>query len=475
MSNTSNQNISSAVAFTKLANGQCQAIKLERTSTGYKLHWKYTIEADETDAFLEGLSITDLSSAKTGSVLGVDSEGVAFYNIEVPDVDDSQLDSIVRMQAEAVLPLPIDQMDISYEQGRVVAGKKNITVSAARKQQIKSHLAFAGKCKAADIILNCQATVKSFDKLFDIPDNKFIILNIRSTDSYVLLSDGGKLAGATKLDVGLDGLSESLTGQPSETSELFVHDLRNALDMFDLDKSQKATLYVLSGEFPASEKIVAGLNGIGIEAAVTLPRTDVITSDNGLTIKDTCVYLDVICVAMAAMDSGQTGRGLFANALCTKKKEKKKNPLAPLAWSAIFFVIVLVACFYVLITINKKELASYDNDEIDKLLKKESYQKLIAQRRPNLLDLMTKISDGTPSGTTVNGISFKKGQAVAISCEASNLDEIIKFQKFLIGKKGFSDVSFQKPKLDAKTKKLSFKMDLHYTSSGQQWTRKGVK
>lgn len=475
MINSNNLKISSVVAFTKLPNSQCQAVKLQRMPTGYKLHWKYTIEADETESFLEGLSITDLSSTKTGAVLGVDSEGVAFYNIEVPDVDESQLDSIVRMQAEAILPLPIDEMEIAYEQGRVVAGKKNITVSAARKQQIKSYLALAGKFGVGNIILNCQATVKSFDQLFDIGDDKFVILNIRAADSYVLLSDDGKLAGATKLDVGLDGLCESLSGKPSETSELFIHDLRNALDKFNLDKSRETTVYVLSGAFAASEKIAAGLNETGIKAAVTLPRTDVITSDSELTIKDTCVYLDVICVAMMGLDSSQAGKGLFAGVLCAKKKEKKKNPLAALAWSAIFFVIVLAACFYVLIAINKKELACYQNDDIDKLLKKQSYQKLIAQRRPNLLGLMTKISDGTPSGTTFNSISFKKGQTVVITGQASKLDDIIKLQNFLVNKKGFSDVKFQKPKLDAKEKKLSFKMDMHYTGSGQRWTRKGVK
>jgi len=475
LNKASKHNISSSVAFTKLPDGQCQAVKLKRKGNGFELGWKYTISADETDAFIEGIAITDLSSSKTGAVVGVDLEGIAFYNIEVPDVAGDQLDSIVRMQAEALLPLPIDQMDIAYQERKVFAGRKNVVVSTARKQQIKSHLSFAEKCGAGNILLNCQATARTFSKLFDVSEDRFIVLNIRSDDSYVLLCEGGVLAGATKLDVGLDGLSESLSGMASETSDLFVHDLRNALEMLDQDNSGRTTLYVLSGAFAASEKIAAGLKEININAAVTLPRTDVITSDTGVTTKDICVYLDVICVAVEALERQNSAGGLFANSLSKKKKVKKKNPMAPLVSSAVFFVLVALASFYVLITINKKELESYQNDQIDQLLSKQNYQRLIAERRPDLLDLMTKISEEAPSGTTVNSISFKKGQPVVLACESKNLDEIIKFQKFLISKKGFTDVNFKKPKLDAKSKKLSFNMEFHYTGSGRQWTKKGLR
>ncbi len=50
----------------------------------------------------------------TASVVGLDSTGVAFYRVTAPAVEQQEMGSIVRMQAESLLPLPPDQIEVAW-------------------------------------------------------------------------------------------------------------------------------------------------------------------------------------------------------------------------------------------------------------------------------------------------------------------------------------------------------------------------
>jgi hypothetical protein len=456
--------LNSAVAFTKMPNGNCRAVKIEQTPAGVKLLWKHTGGAADLN---DAMASAHVSLSKTHTVLGIDPPGVAFYNIEIPLVPDAQLDSIVRMQAETILPLPLSQMEIAYHCGRVVADKCYVTIAAGRSVQLNAEMGFAKECKASGIVLSSQGTVKAFDTLFNAPQQKYIILNMRKNDTQVLLSEDSKLVHAARLDIGIDDLSNA----DPQAGEMFIYDLRNTLDMFGLDISGDTAMYVFSESEQLTEKVVAGLNEVQIFAQAAELKPHAIISESPLSGEDICEYLDTIGSALLSLDEDNPPLNLFSELYNLKKKKKKATGLVPLIRAAVIFAIMLVATFFTLNHLNKLELAKYDNDEIDKLVSLQNTRRLIAGQRPDILKMLTLINKDAPSGMTVDSISFKKGEKSIIASHAKNYDQIIKMQNFLSSKKDFTEVKIQNPNFDEKTKKYSFKINFHY----KKWNRKSAR
>jgi len=456
--------MSSAAAFMEMPGGKCCAVKIEQTVTGVKLLFKHTGQAA---GFKDSLAGIDLSPSKTRTVVGIDPPGIAFYNIEIPIVPDAQLDSVVKMQAETILPLPLGQMEIAYHCGRVVADRCRVTIAAGRSEQLSSEMAFAKRCNASGIVLNTQGMAKAFDTLFDIPLQRYIILNVRQIDTQVLLCEDGKLAHAARLDIGIDDLSDS----GIRFGEKFIYDLRNALGIFGIGGTDDTTMYVFSKSKQLTETIVAGLNDEQMYARSAKLKPNAIIGDNFSDEEEVYEYLDPIGCALLSLDEDNRPLDLFGELYNIDKKKKKASGLLPLIRAAAIFVVMLVITFFMFNYLNKIELAKYENENIDKLVRQQNIRKLIARQRPDIIDLVTQINKDAPGGMKINAISFKKGEKASISSHASNWDEITKIQKFLAEKKDFSDVNLQNPTFDQKTKKYAFKINFHY----KDWTRRSVR
>lgn len=457
--------LSSAAAFAKTSDGTCHAVKIKQTSAGVELIWKHSGQAE---AIVESLSSSDLNPSKTRTAICIDPSGVAFYNIEIPNVPDVQLDSLVQMQAETILPLPLEQMEIAYHRGRVVADKCRVTIAAGRSMQLKSEMVFAKKCRAASIILSSQATVKAFDTLFDIEKQKYVILNMRSNNTQVVFSENGRLVHAAKIDIGSDDLS----GEDKQNAEMFISDLRNSLEMFKFEKSEEIITYVFSESRHLTENIVAGLNNIDILAEAADIKINAITGKNAVSDDEICEFLEPIGCALLAIDEDNPPLNLFSELYNNKKKKTKKTSgLTALIRAASVFIVMLLVTIFIFNQLNKMELAKYENKDIDKLVAEQNTRKLIAQQRPDIINLFTLINEEAPGGTIINSISFKKGQKVTIASSASSHEQIIQMEKYLSEKKDFSDVTRQNPSYDAKTKKIAFKINFHY----KKWTRKSAR
>lgn len=456
--------MSSAAAFTKMPSGKCCAVKIEQTPAGVKLLWKHTGPAEDLNDALAGAG---LQSSKIHTVLGIDPPGIAFYNIEIPLVPDAQLDSIVRMQAETILPLPLEQMEIAYHRGKVIADKCRVTIAAGRTAQLSSEMIFAKNCKAAGIVLSCQGTVKAFDTLFDIGRQKYVILNLRKYDTQVLLSEDGKLAGAAKLDVGIDDLN----GADQQYAEIFIYDLRNTLEMFGLDSAEETALYVFSKSRPLTEEIVAGLNDLQMPAKAAELKPHAITGETVSEEEDICQYLAPIGCAMLTLDEENRPLDLFSRIYNTDKKKKKVSGFASLIRAAVIFAIMLIATFFTFNHLNKIELTRYDNDDIDKLVAQQKIRKLIAGQREDVLKLITLINEKPPAGMMIDSISYKKGEKVTIASHASSHEQMRAMRDFLSSKREFSEVVRQNPTFDEKSKKYAFKINFYYNKRGRKSIR----
>ena len=151
--------------------GPYRAVMLKKSEGGLQLVWKTTEEDAAADlrSFVKKV-MPAVSPQSNGSapaaVLGLDGGGVAFYRIKVPPVDDDQLDSIVRMQAESLLPLPADQMQMVWRAADAVDGKRSCSIAAARSDQLRRFVSDAGD-SVSQILLDAEAVVKAWMELFD--------------------------------------------------------------------------------------------------------------------------------------------------------------------------------------------------------------------------------------------------------------------------------------------------------------------
>jgi len=74
-----------------------------------------------------------------------------------------------------------------------------------------------------------------------------------------------------------------------------------------------------------------------------------------------------------------------------------------------------------------------------------------------------KIYDTTAnSGIMLDKLDFKKGRLVSIKGQTKDAEQIYKFQKSLLDKKGITDVNIQSATPNSKTKKVEFTITFHY-------------
>ena len=100
-----------------------KAVQMRPSGTGYELLTHCDNEADLPPA--------------DSTIIGFDSSRAAFYRIMVPPVREDQMPSLVRMQAETLLPLPLEQMEMAWRQGAEKEGKSAVTITAARSIQME--------------------------------------------------------------------------------------------------------------------------------------------------------------------------------------------------------------------------------------------------------------------------------------------------------------------------------------------------
>jgi hypothetical protein len=94
-----------------------------------------------------------------------------------------------------------------------------------------------------------------------------------------------------------------------------------------------------------------------------------------------------------------------------------------------------------------------------------------ARYRPDVLGLLAEISAGENPGVILDGFPFRKGQAVTLTGQADNAEQMWKFQTYLLGHKGIEDVTITNTSSDSKTKKIRFTMVFDY----KNFTKKGAE
>lgn len=460
-----------------------------------ELAWSKSCAVDEMDwsAFIaDCLQRSDNQSKKLvvrgrSIVVGFNSTGVVFYRLQVPAVKEEEIERIVKLQTETKLPLPAKQIDLAYRTGVIQNGQATVTVAAAKKENLQRFVENVSLVKPEKIILDCEGLVKTWWNLFSDgrSSRSAVVVNIGRRSTRLCLVEGGKLSNAAIVDMGTEDLIAKIGSSiDMSVTERFVQDVRGVLELFGFESAGEVAVYVFAksagdksdikgvSEFEIIEHIVSALGLAGLDAKVSdfrFPASNyhLSTDDNGSLYE----YRVPIGVGLMALDSDK-GLDLFSTLYRPAGMERKKHWLYSLKAASIvtgIMLVLIISTFYFLDVAQLNHLNELKaRIDYGKLVGKQNLMKVAAERRADLLELLSEFSSIEANGVMLSRIDFKMGVPVKIKGTAPNAERLYKFQEDLLAKKDFREVRIQSAPLDEKTRKLNFTIAFLYKNFSEK-------
>jgi len=430
--------------------GVFQAVQMRRSDSGYELLSVY----DESS----GLASSDMT------VGGFDSGRAAFYRIEVPAVKSEQMDSLVRMQAEALLPLPIEQMELAWRSRKSGEGKAEVTIAAARLLQLERYRREMERFDPQRIYLSGEAVVKVWRELYGGGEAKAVVVYVGPQNTHICLSAQGRLIQAVSSDIGRAELMEE--GVAEAALQRLIQDVRHALELFDGElKTQRIELLCPEGESMAP--MVERLGRMGVEVRSQQADMGRLKLSESVSSAEVYGYLVPIGLGMMALKEDGEELDLFVRWLAAAKEGETKRRLpsmkvtGPLAAVMLIgFIITYGALATARLTHKKEALQTDPNVNVPELEREQAIKKYIALQRVDLLGLLQTITECGPKGVMMDGIHYRKGQPVSVTAHTKNQDQIFDFREAL--QKHFSTVRVQNPTYDKAKKATKFTLTFEY-------------
>jgi hypothetical protein len=471
-----------------------RAVELQEQNGTIQILWIKSGETNETSwqtfAAECGLSAGSTEQARSDDdndkvvVIGFDSAGTAFYRVKTPAVEEKEIEAIVKLQAESRLPLPIEQMELAWRTSPTKNGQIVITMAAARKQNLQAFVDKVKGIQPAQILLDCEGTTKAFETLFQKNQRNAVIINAGTHNTQVCLIEDGKLSNSVALDMGTGDIFHGQT-QETEIMERFVQDMRSVVDLFGHKQSAESPVLVLSDGSETYVSLVSAMRTAGLDARTALPETVVFMGRNKLTNEDLYKYRAPIGLALLALDSAPNKLRLFEHLYNPSGEEKNKyqwlTSKAVYAAAAVMLALFVLISFAVDIAkpgaIEKRIKESGSEADINLIMERQNLKKIVAQQRPDILDLISEITAsaqsnlrsqrnerggmagiegmgdrggmagrgarmgrGQNSGIELESFHFKKGQPVTITGTATTTDQLYSFEKKLEENKDIKEV-----------------------------------
>jgi hypothetical protein len=438
-------------------NGSLNAVELKKDGQTIEILWAKTEQINcEQWRYPDDSEININSDRPT--VVAFDSSAAAFYRFKVPAVRPEELDNMIALQAEARFPLPAEEIELAWRADGPVDGQFDVTVAVARKDILGNFATTVKAIKPTKIILDCQAVVTAWQKLFTPAAGDAVVISIGSQSCQVCLVNKNVLVNMACLDTGLEDFSGN-----QHPAECFIQDITSVLAMFD---AVGLPIFLLSNGDDQIEKIVSLLKSNGLEARVSLPVINNSKVSSHLTAEQIYQYRVVIGAGLIGLEKDANWLNIFQNVYQPAGQKNKKPWYQSLkvtsAVAAAMFVLMIIAFFAVDMTCAKLWENSEEADQCSQLVGRQRLIETTARRRINILELLNKINKTENKGIELYDFSFKQGQAINIRGQAPNAEQLKEFEKSLQTQNGISDVKTQNPKADEKSGKVSFSMTFHY-------------
>lgn len=467
--------------------GRFRAVELRRRNDGVDVAWAKDMAADRGDwkAFADRCGLDPGNGAGSGgadhhgaAVVGVDSTAVAFYTINAPKVGSDEMDAIVTMQAESMLPLPSSQIEVAWRAMPSTNGTVDVTLAAVRRDYLRRFSNDVQVFVPGTLVPACEGLARSWYELFSERPGRALIVSLNASNTQICLVLDGHVANAAVLDIGLNELSVVETApagsaQAVEVVERFAQDMQVVLRSFGRTESEGWPVLILSDGSDKIERIARALTDAGIDATTETPKSQALGASTELGPEDIYAYRVPIGLGLLALNGGTTldlSRRLSAEH-AERKVKSARYSTALAGVLAVCMLVALVVTWYLTDVASAKQLnALVSRADFEQARQRQVLLKTVARHRPDLLALLTDINAGEHNGIILDGLHFKKGQMASITGRAGKEDQMWAFQQRLLDQKSIEDVEISSQVRDPKTKKIKFAMDFHYKS----FTKKGV-
>ena len=411
------------------------------------------------------------------SVVGLDPTGVAFYRIRTPAVAEEEMAAIVRMQAESLLPLPPEQIEVAWRTSPSTNGDVDITIAAARREYLHKFAGSVRRFRPREILLSCEGMARAWQNLFSDGERQALLVSIGAENTQVCLVRSGQVTHAAVLgtgvaDLGERGLHEAqMADPPSEihnpqSAERFAQDLRAVLTSFGWDESSDWPMLVLSDGGETMERIVQSLNLAGLPAKASLPSVQSLKAPSGFGTQEIYDYRVPLGLALIGLEQPAETLNLFEGIAADEELQKTAS-----AWRSVLLAgaVAFVALVALILTVYFTDVASAKRwntlvatPEFEAARQHQALLKTVARHRPDMLQLLADISAGENDGIVLDSLHFKKGQTATIAGRAGNMEQMWKYQTGLIDHKNIDNVEITNAARDSKTKKIKFTMVFEY-------------
>lgn len=472
---------SSAIAIAQ-EGSELKAVKLQRKGEAFEVLWTKSGQVSDGDwgSFVAECGLpTELTGHRRSrgdklTVVGFGSTGVGFYRVGLPAARKDEIPAMVRLQAETLLPLPPEQMEVSWRAGQVRNGEMPVTIAAARREPLARFLENIRCFEPESILLDCEGVVKAWSTLFSGNTRSAVVVSLGGRSTLVCLAEEGRLSNAVVLDIGTDdfcGPNASLSAggeglEQSVTTERFAQDMRSVLESFGYADTAGLPVFVLSDGSSAIESIVSYLRSSGLNVTAALPDSRRLVGRMELGTEEAYQYRVPIGLALMALDDDMAQLNIFERVYNPAAAEEKRSilysPKLAVAIVAIMLVVLAIVSYALDIKSEKHLSALQAQAGFKDAVQRQMVIKAVARQRPDLLELLSQISSGDNKGMLVDSLHFKKGQPVTIRGQAPGNDQLYKFQENLLTKKGIKDAKILSAAPDKKTKKIKFTMTFHY-------------
>ena len=250
--------------------------------------------------------------------------------------------------------------------------------------------------------------------------------------------------------------------------------MRTVLTAFGWVEAAPWPLFALSDGQDGIDRIAEALGEAGIKSQVSVPRPQALGMPVGLRQADLHLYREPLGLGLMTLDAPATGLDLFGSIRKAERQKKARSTRYSTTLAAILAVFMLAAFLgtsYAVDVLSEKRLTALVNRPEFKLAsERQALLRTVARYRPDLLGLLTDIHTGENDGVILESVHFKKGQAVTVTGQSDNQEQMWKFQANLLGHKNIKDVDISSTSTDSKTKKIKFTMVFHY----KNFTSKGA-
>jgi type IV pilus assembly protein PilM len=158
--------------------------------------------------------VSETGFSTSDVILSIDETHVFMRIIKLPIMSDKELRSSIKYEAEQYIPLPLDQVNVSYQkldQDFTEKGKMSVQIVAARKDTVEKYVEILRKAKLVPRAIEPEtiALGRSLGDSQEAPSGT-MILEMGYSSSLIVVSYGGFVRFTRALPIGGDVITKTI-------------------------------------------------------------------------------------------------------------------------------------------------------------------------------------------------------------------------------------------------------------------------